>query len=81
MAQVEDDNLLVDVEQALSKTELYVEKNKQNLIIIASIVIAIVGGYFAYKYMYVAGEESTASAEMYKAESAQIYRNNHPTAD
>jgi tetratricopeptide (TPR) repeat protein len=69
MAQQEKDDLLVGVEEAFSKTELYVEKNKQNLIIIASVVIALVGGYFAYKYMYVAGEETTASSEMFKAEA------------
>lgn len=60
---------VVDVEEVLSKTEIYIEENKQNLIIIASIIIALVGGYFAYKYIYVADEEKTASAEMYKAEA------------
>lgn len=69
MAQEEKDNMIIDVQEAFSKTELYIEENKQNLIIIASVIIALVGGYFAYKYMYVAGEETTASAEMFKAEA------------
>lgn len=68
MAQNIVDEPIVDVEQALTKTELYIEQNKKNLITIAGIIVAVVGGYFAYKYWYVAGEETMARAEMYKAE-------------
>jgi|ERR1019366_1834056 tetratricopeptide (TPR) repeat protein len=69
MAQDEKNNLIVDVDEVFSKTELFIEQHKQNLIIIASVIIALVGGYFAYKYMYVASEETTASSEMFKAEA------------
>src|ERR1700741_5001520 len=69
MAQEEKENLIVDVQEAFSKTEMYIEENKQNLIIIASVIIALVGGFFAYKYLYVASEETTASSEMFKAEA------------
>ncbi len=68
MAQKITDEPIVDVEQALSKTELYIEQNKKSLMIIAAIVVALVGGYFAYKYWYVADEESRARTEMFKAE-------------
>ncbi len=68
MAQETVDEPIVDVEQALTKTELYIEQNKKNLMTVAAVIIAVVGGYFAYKYWYVAGEETKARAEMFKAE-------------
>ncbi len=69
MSQQISDEPVIDVEEAFSKTELYIEQNKKSLSIIAMVIIALVGGYFAYKYWYVAGEETKARAEMYKAES------------
>jgi len=62
------DEPIVDVEQAFTKTELYIEQNKKSLMIIAFVVIGLVGGYFAYKYWYVAGEETKARTDMFKAE-------------
>lgn len=68
MAKETLDEPIVDVEQALTKTELYIEQNKNNLITIVAVIAVVVGGYFAYKYWYVAGEETKARAEMFKAE-------------
>ncbi len=68
MAQPTVDEPIVDVETALTKTELYIEQNKKNLITIAAVIVVVVGGYFAYKYWYIAGEETKARAEMFKAE-------------
>jgi tetratricopeptide (TPR) repeat protein len=69
MAEQITDEPVLNVEEAFSKTELYIENNKKSLSIIALAVVALVGGYFAYKYWYVAGEETTARKEMYKAEA------------
>jgi tetratricopeptide (TPR) repeat protein len=69
MAQNQKDDLIVDVEEVLGKTELYFEKNKQKIITVAVALVVLVGGFFAYKYVYVAGEETTASSEMFKAEA------------
>ncbi len=68
MAEQIKDEPIVDVEQAFSKTELYIEQNKKSLMIIAVVIVGLVGGYFAYKYWYVAGEETKARSEMFKAE-------------
>lgn len=68
MAQELKDEPIVDVEQAFSKTELYIEQNKKSLLIILAAIIALAGGYYAYKYWYVAGEETKARTEMFKAE-------------
>ena len=68
MAKKIEDEPIVDVAEAFSKTELYIEQNKKSLMSIAGVIIVLVGGYFAYKYWYVAGEEVKARAEMFKAE-------------
>jgi tetratricopeptide (TPR) repeat protein len=68
MAQEVKDQPIVDVEQAFSKTELYIEQNKKSLLIILAVIIALAGGYYAYKYWYVAGEETKARVDMYQAE-------------
>lgn len=69
MSQQITDEPVINVEEAFSKTELYIENNKKSLSIIATVIVALVGGYFAYKYWYVAGEEMKARAEMFKAEA------------
>jgi len=68
MSKEMKDEPIVDVEQAFSRTELFIENNKKSLAIIVGAIIILVGGYFAYKYWYVAGEETKAQAEMFKAE-------------
>lgn len=69
MSEQITDEPAINVEEAFTKTELYIENNKKSLSIIAVVIVALVGGYFAYKYWYVAGEETKARAEMYKAEA------------
>lgn len=64
----EKDQPIIDVEQAYSKTEQYIIENKQSLSIIAGAIIVLVGGYFAWKKLYIEPEDQTAKAEMYKAE-------------
>ena len=68
MAQEKNNDSLIDVENVFSKTELFVEEHKKNITIILAAIVIIVGGYFAYKYLYIAGEEESASKEMFKAE-------------
>jgi len=68
MAQEKNNESLIDVENVFSKTELFVEENKKNITIILTAIIIVVGGYFAYKYLYIAGEEEAAAKEMFKAE-------------
>ena len=44
------DEPIVDVEQAFSKTELFIEQNKKSLMLITTAIVVLVGGYFAYKF-------------------------------
>ena len=68
MAKQVEEKPIVDVAEAFSKTELFIEQNKKRIITIVTAVVVIVGGYFAYKYWYIAGEEVKASKDMYQAE-------------
>ncbi|MCX6295704.1 MAG: tetratricopeptide repeat protein [Bacteroidetes bacterium] len=68
MAKEINDEPILDVEQAFSKTELYIEQNKKTIGLILGAIVVLVGGYLAYKYWYVAGEETKARAEMFVAE-------------
>lgn len=64
-----DDSLLdLDVDNVLSKTEMYIEENKQKLTTIVFVVLGVVGLILGYKFIYIAGEEESAAKEMFKAE-------------
>lgn len=59
---------LVAVEEALSKTERYIEDNGKKLGIIGACIIVIVGAYYGYQNLYKAPLEKEAAAEMFVAE-------------
>lgn len=64
----EKEEPIIDVEEAFSKTELFIEENQKSLTFIILAIIVLVGGYFAWKYWYVAGEEAEAQKELFTAE-------------
>jgi tetratricopeptide (TPR) repeat protein len=69
MAKHQDnDEIIVDVEEVYSKTEQYVEENKNTLTIVLLAVIAVVGLYFGYTNLYLAPLEEEAQAQMWQAE-------------
>ncbi|MBN2214757.1 MAG: tetratricopeptide repeat protein [Bacteroidales bacterium] len=57
-----------NVENALSKTEQYIEENQKSLTIIVTVIAVIVAVYLGYKRFYLAPTEKEAQAEMYMAE-------------
>jgi len=59
---------LENVENALSKTEHYIEENQKSLTIIVFAIAVIVGGYFAYQKFYLQPKENDAHAQMFVAE-------------
>lgn len=56
------------VEEALSKTELFIEQNQKYISIVVGIIIVIVLAFFAYKKLYVAPKQKEAQAQMFMAE-------------
>ncbi len=59
---------LSDVENALTQTERFIEKNQKILTIAIGAVVVIVGGYLAFKAFYVQPREKSAQEQMFMAE-------------
>ena len=62
------DEPIVDVQETISKAELYIEENKKSLSIILGAVVVLVGGYFAWTKLYLAPLEEEARGQMFMAE-------------
>lgn len=56
------------VENALSKTEQYIEENQRSLTIIVLAVVVVIGGYLGYKKLYLEPNNKEALAAMYYAQ-------------
>jgi tetratricopeptide (TPR) repeat protein len=56
------------VENALSRTEQYIEENQKSLTIIILAIVVVVGGYLGYKKFYLEPTNKEAQAAMYMAE-------------
>jgi tetratricopeptide (TPR) repeat protein len=69
MAEEIKDAPIIDVQEAYSKTEQYIEDNKKSLSIIIGVIIALAGIFIAWKYWYVAGKEKDAQKELFASES------------
>jgi len=57
------------VENALSKTEQYIEENQKSLTIILLAIVVIIGGYLGYKKFYLEPSNREALESMYVAEN------------
>lgn len=57
------------IEQGLGRFELFIERNGKAMLIILGIIIVLVGGYFSYKYLYIAPRAEKASAAMFEAQN------------
>jgi tetratricopeptide (TPR) repeat protein len=56
------------VENALSRTEQYIEENQKSLTIIILAIVVVVGGYLGYKKFYLEPSNREALTDMYIAE-------------
>jgi predicted negative regulator of RcsB-dependent stress response len=56
------------IEVALGKTELFLQKHTKQLLTILAILVIIVGGYFAYKYLYTEPQARKAADSMFVAQ-------------
>ena len=60
---------LKTIEESLTKAEMYVEENKNNLMTVVLAIVIGFSGFFAYDRFYVQPKENNAAIEMYNAES------------
>lgn len=58
----------VAIEQAIGKTEMFIEKQGKKLLIGLIVIVLVVGGYFAYTNLYLAPRSEKASAAMFQAQ-------------
>ncbi|MCH1437643.1 MAG: hypothetical protein L7U70_06130 [Flavobacteriales bacterium] len=59
---------LKSIEENLTKAEMYVEDNKNNLMVVVLAIAIGFSGFFAYDRFYVQPKEDNASTELYMAE-------------
>ena len=56
------------IENAIGRTEAFLQKNGKLLLSLLAVIVVVVGGYFGYKYLYVAHRAEKAGAMMFVAE-------------
>jgi len=56
------------VEEALSKTERFIENNQRLLTIIVGVIAVLILGFFGFKRLYIQPREESAQKQMYMAE-------------
>ena len=66
--KVQKDDGIVVVEEALSKTEKFIEKNQTILLIAIGVIVVVILGYFGFKRLYLQPREAEAQEQMFMAE-------------
>lgn len=62
------DDRMVAVEEALGKTEQFIEKNQKILMYVITALIVVVLGYFGYQRLYISPMETNAQDEIFMAQ-------------
>lgn len=63
-----NDETLLDLVDAKESAQSFIEKNQLVIIAVIAGLILLVGGYLAYKYVYMAPKEKQAMEQIHKAE-------------
>jgi len=64
----QEEELLVDLIGVQEQTQDFLERNQKYIVGGLLLAVLLIGGYFAYKYLYKAPREKEAMEQMYKAE-------------
>ena len=63
-----DDKNIVAVEEALGRSEQFIEQNQNKIIWVVAVIVAIIAGYIGFTRFILAPREREAQAEMFMAE-------------
>jgi tetratricopeptide (TPR) repeat protein len=64
----EDDKNILAVEEALSRSEQFIERHQNTIMWTVAIIVLIIAGYIGYTRFFLAPREGEARAEMFMAE-------------
>lgn len=64
----QSEETIVDVQEVYSKTERYVDENRNTIIIVAAILVALFAGYFAFTRLYLKPKNEEGMNLLWKAE-------------
>jgi tetratricopeptide (TPR) repeat protein len=64
----QSEETIVDVQQVYSKTERYVDENRNTILIIAGILVVLFAGYFAFTRLYLMPKNQEGMNLLWKAE-------------
>lgn len=64
----QSEEVIVDVQEVYSKTETFINENKNTLSTVVAVIAVIIGGYFAYNSFYLAPMQDEAQEQMFMAE-------------
>lgn len=62
------DETLHSVEEALSRTEAFIENNQKIILIVVTVLIVVVLGFFGFRKYYIEPKEKEAQGQMFMAE-------------
>ncbi len=68
--KIEEKDAEVVIESAIGRTEAWLQQNAKALLTVLGVVVVIVGGYFAYQYLYKAPRQKKAATAIYQAQLA-----------
>lgn len=66
--KVEKKDDLQQVNEALSRTEQFIEKNQKNILIVLGVIVVLVGGVLLFRHSYLAPREKEAQEMIYMGE-------------
>lgn len=66
--QDKTEDRIVKVEEALSKTEKFIEDNQLILMIVIGVIVVVVLGFYGFKRLYLAPRQEEAQQQMFMAE-------------